>query len=128
MESCVYERENKVCGIRVLGTKNNLIKICLVVCLQTHCEFPNALKMAIHFLSSEGNLILVATFLSLMSPNFVFFYLRHEVVPGGAAKKCYNLCQHNPLSGSRIEVGTSRILIWCDNYCTETIFSWLLVN
>jgi len=121
MGSCVYERLNKVCGIRVLGTKNNLTKICLHVYLQTHFEFPNALKMASHFLSSNSNSIHVATYLSVMSPNFAFFYLCHEVVPGGAANKCDNLCQHNPLSRSRIEVGTSGILIWCDNYCTATI-------
>jgi hypothetical protein len=75
------------------------------------CEFPNALKMAIHLFSSKGNSIRVATFLSVISPNFALFYLRHEFFTGGDGKKCDNLCQHNPLSGSRIEIGTSRILI-----------------
>jgi hypothetical protein len=77
--------------------------------------------MAIHFFSLKSNSIRVATFLSGVSSNFAFFYLRHEVVPAEARKKCGNLCQHNPLSGSRIEVVTSRILIWCDNYGTATI-------
>ena len=121
MESRVYERVNKVCGISVLGTKNNLIKICLIPYLRIHCEFPNALKMAIHSFSSKGKSIRVPTFLSVMSPNFALFCLRHEVFPGGAGKKCDNLCQHNPLSGSRIEAGTSGILTWCDNYSTATI-------
>jgi hypothetical protein len=52
--------------------------------LQMHCEFPNTLKMAIHFFSSKGNSIRVVEFLSVMSANFALFCLRHEVVPGGA--------------------------------------------
>jgi len=121
MESCVYETVNNVYSIRVLGSKYNLIQICLIVYLQMRCEFPNALKMAIHFFSSKGNSIRVATFLSVVSSNFVLFYLRHKVVPGGVGKKCCSLCQHNPFSGSRIEGGTSRILIWGDKYCAATI-------
>ena len=73
MESCVYERVNKVYGIRMLGMKNNLIIICLIVYLQMHCEFPNALKMAIHFFSPKGNSIRVATFLYVVSSNFALF-------------------------------------------------------
>jgi hypothetical protein len=121
MESCVYRRVNNVYNIRVLGAKNNLIKICLIVYLQMHCESPNSLKMTIYFFSSKDNSIRVATFLSVVSSNFALFYLCHEVVAGGAGKKCGSLYQHNRFSGSRIEVGTSRILILCDNYCAATI-------
>jgi len=73
VESCVYERVNKVYGVRMLGTKNNLIKICSIVYLQMHCEFPNVLKMAVHLFSSKCNSIRVATFLSVVSPNFALF-------------------------------------------------------
>jgi len=72
MESCVYETVNNVYSIRVLEPKYNLIQICLIVYLQMRCEFPNALRMAIHFFSSKGNSIRVATFLSVVSSNFVF--------------------------------------------------------
>ena len=87
MESCVYEMVNKVCGIKVLGTKNNLIKICAILYLQMHCELPHVLKMVIHFFSSNNISTRVAAFPSVVSPNFALFYLGLEVVPNGAGKK-----------------------------------------